>query len=317
MRRIHLDTDLGSDTDDLCALAMLLGWPEVELTGITTVSDSQGLRVGFLDHALRLADRQDIPVAAGADGSLTGFRGPVSFPFDSSDGRRYWPGPITPRPAPPGAALDLLARSIATGATLVAIGPYTNLALLEAARPGSLASTEVVLMGGYVTPPRPGLPDWGPAGDYNVQQDALAAQLVFERGNPLLVQLPVCLEVMLRAAHLPRLRTLGPLGDLLATQAELHGADSHMAELTRQHQALPADLLNWQYDPLACAVAAGWDGVQVEEFPLVVATQDGVLSFAPDPAGKPTRVVTGVDAVRFEEEWLAAVARAARARGRP
>ncbi len=31
--RIHLDTDLGGDTDDACALAMLLGWPGVELVG--------------------------------------------------------------------------------------------------------------------------------------------------------------------------------------------------------------------------------------------------------------------------------------------
>jgi hypothetical protein len=45
---------------------------------------------------------------------------------------------------------------------------------------------------------------------------------------------------------------------------------------------------------------------------LVARLQDGVLAFAPDPAGKPTRVVTGVDAGRFEEEWLAAVTRAAR-----
>ena len=36
MERIHLDTDLGGDTDDLCALAMLLKWPSVQITGITT-----------------------------------------------------------------------------------------------------------------------------------------------------------------------------------------------------------------------------------------------------------------------------------------
>jgi inosine-uridine nucleoside N-ribohydrolase len=42
--RIHLDTDLGSDTDDACALVMLLGWPDVEITGITTVADSEGRR---------------------------------------------------------------------------------------------------------------------------------------------------------------------------------------------------------------------------------------------------------------------------------
>jgi hypothetical protein len=28
---MHLDTDLGSDTDDACALAMLLGRPGVEI----------------------------------------------------------------------------------------------------------------------------------------------------------------------------------------------------------------------------------------------------------------------------------------------
>jgi hypothetical protein len=37
--RIHLDTDLGGDTDDACALAMLLGWPGVELVGIATTAD--------------------------------------------------------------------------------------------------------------------------------------------------------------------------------------------------------------------------------------------------------------------------------------
>ena len=121
MRRIHLDTDLGSDTDDLCALAMLLGWPDVDLIGITTSADVQGLRVGFIEYVLRLADRSDIPVAAGADGSLAGFRTPVGFP----NVNRYWPEPIAPRPTPPGEALDLLVRSIEAGAMVVAIGPFT------------------------------------------------------------------------------------------------------------------------------------------------------------------------------------------------
>ncbi len=47
MKPIHLDTDIGGDTDDLCALAMLLGWPGVELVGVTTCSDSGGLQAGF------------------------------------------------------------------------------------------------------------------------------------------------------------------------------------------------------------------------------------------------------------------------------
>lgn len=306
MRCIHIDTDLGSDTDDLCALAMLLGWPDVELTGITTSADMQGLRVGFIEYALRLADRSGIPVAAGAEGSLADFRTPVGFP----DINRYWPEPIAPRPAPPGIALDLLMRSIDAGATIVVIGPYTNLALLEVARPGSLASVEVVLMGGYVTPVRPGLPNWEPDMDYNVQQDPIAARIVFERCSPILVQLPVTLEVTLRTAHLPRLRASGPLGNLIAIQGEMHGADFRMPEFGQQHERLPNDLLNFQYDPLACAVAAGWDGVQIEEMPLVANSENGLLTFSIDPAGKMTRVVTAVDSERFAREWLDAVASA-------
>jgi inosine-uridine nucleoside N-ribohydrolase len=303
MKRIHLDTDLGGDTDDLCALAMLLGWPDVEITGITTSAEAGGQRAAFAEYVLRLVNRGDIPVAAGAEGSLAGFRVPPGV----ADVERYWPEPVAPRPAPPGAALDLLARSIEAGATVVAIGPYTNLALLEAARPGLLASTEVVLMGGHITPIRPGLPSWGPNMDYNVQEDTLAARIVFERSSPILVQLPVTVEVTLRAAHLPRLRGCGPLGRLIAAQSELYAADRYFSDLSSQYERLPDDLLNFQHDPLACAVALGWDGVRIEELPLVTNVRDKLLIFSIDPGGKRTRVVTAVDSERFAEDWLRAI----------
>jgi purine nucleosidase len=94
--RVHLDTDLGSDTDDLCALAMLLGWPDVEITGVTTSTDPDGTRAGFVRYALQLAGRDDVRVVAGAAGSLGGFFVPLAFPD-------YWPEPIEPVGAPPGA----------------------------------------------------------------------------------------------------------------------------------------------------------------------------------------------------------------------
>ena len=87
MIRVHLDTDLGSDTDDLCALAMLLGWPGVVLTGITTTTDPGGIRAGFVRYALGLAARADVPVVAGAEGSLGGLYVPLAFPD-------HWPEPI-------------------------------------------------------------------------------------------------------------------------------------------------------------------------------------------------------------------------------
>jgi purine nucleosidase len=303
MRRIHLDTDIGGDTDDLCALAMLLGWPGVELVGVTTCSDSSGLRAGLVRYALRLAGREGVPVMAGADGSLGGYRVPPGF----SELDRYWPEPVAPEPSPPGAALTLLARSVEMGATVVGVGPWTNLALLEATRPGLLASTQPVVLGAYVRSVRAGLPAWEPDMDYNVQQDTLAARIVWERCDPLVVQFSVSLEASLREAHLPRLREGGALARLIARQGELHGAVSDMRRVGREHPGLPDDLLNFHYDPLACAVAVGWDGARVEKLRLSARLKDGVLTFPESPGGKPTRVVTGVDGPRLEREWVGVV----------
>jgi purine nucleosidase len=94
--RIHLDTDLGGDTDDACALAMLLGWPGVELIGITTTADPGGRRASDVAHCLQLAGRDDVSVAAGAEVSLTTLRSATSITGDE----RYWPTSIPPRPSP-------------------------------------------------------------------------------------------------------------------------------------------------------------------------------------------------------------------------
>jgi purine nucleosidase len=304
---IHLDTDLGSDTDDLCALAMLLGWEGVELVGVTTNTDPGGIRAGFTEYALRLARREGVPVKAGAAGSMSGLFAPLAFPD-------YWPEPIAPRPARAGEALALLEANAEAGATVVAVGPFTNLAMLEVARPGLLASGGVVVMGGHVTTPRAGLPRWGVHDDFNVQQDRFAARIVFERCRPIVVPLAVSIEVVLRSAHVKRLRAAGPLGRLLADQAERHARDNRRAELGRSYPGLPNDLLNFQYDPLACAVALGWDGVAIEEVPTRLDLGEARLHMVREDGRPALRVVTGVDGPALEEAWVQAVERAARVR---
>jgi hypothetical protein len=52
---VHVDTDIGSAPDHLCAIAMLLGWRGVELAGVTTSSEVGGMRAGLASYALRLA----------------------------------------------------------------------------------------------------------------------------------------------------------------------------------------------------------------------------------------------------------------------
>lgn len=305
--RIHLDTDLGGDPDDACALAMLLGWPDAEVVGITTTADRRGRRAGYVAHCLELAGRDDVPVAAGAEVSLTTLQGAEPYTDE-----RYWPSTVACRPAPPAAALDLLAQSIERGATVVGIGPATNLALIEVARPGSLGRVPVVLMGGWTGPPAEGLPPWGPAMDWNVQWDTRAAEIVAATAELTLVTLPVTLKAHLRAADLPRLRASGPLGALLARQIKAHARDRGMEELGRAHVGLPDDLVNFHYDPVACAVALGWSGAVVEEMRLQPVLEGGVLRFRPDRRGRPTRVVVDLDGASFAETWLAAVEAAQR-----
>jgi len=303
---IHLDTDLGSDTDDACALALLLGWPEVELMGVTTSIDPGGVRAGFVAHCLELAGRSDIPVAAGAEVSITTQQTPGGIPTDA----RYWPEPVEPRPSRLGDALALLAASVEAGATIVAIGPYTNLAQLESIRPGHLARVPVVLMGGIVHAAGAGLPSWGPEMDWNVQCDTDAAQVVFASATELTIAtVPVTLKAHLRESHLARLRAAGAFGALLAHQAQAHAADNAMAELARAHAALPDDLLNFQYDPVACAIAAGWQGATIENVRLRAVLEHDVLRFEPDERGRPTNVVVDIDADDFTERWFAAVER--------
>lgn len=301
--RIHLDTDLGGDPDDACALAMLLGWPDVEITGISTTIDPEGWRAAYVMHCLGLAGRGDIPVAAGAAMSST--RREMAEPVIGDE--RYWPAEIRPRPSPPGAALDLLADSVTAGARLVGIGPYTNIAALELLRPGSLAGVEVIVMGGWVTPPRDGLPAWGPERDFNVQWDTRAAQVVADTAELTLATLPVTLQAPLRAADLPRLRASGRLGELLAQQSQAHAVHAGKADLGPAYDGLPDDLLNFHYDPVACAVAVDWPGTVLEERPLRSVVEQGVLRWDPSPDGRVTRVLTDVDGPAFTEAWLSAV----------
>lgn len=284
----------------------MLNSPGVELTGITTCTEADAKRAGIVRYVLQLAGREEIPVAAGAVGSLGGFRSAISPAL--ADEEAMWPGPIAPAPAPPGAALDLLERSIAAGATVLGIGPYTNLAMLETARPGLLASVPVVLMGGWMTAPTPGLPPWGPEIDYNVQQDVDAARIVIERCRPTLVQFPVTQKAHLREADLPRLERSGPLGRIMARQGRAHAAKWQMQKLGAKFPALPDDLLNFHYDPLSAAVALGWDGARVESMRLACEMRDGWLAMRPDAAGAEMRIVTDVDGSRFNRHWLDVVA---------
>ena len=300
---LHLDTDLGGDTDDACALAMVLGWPGAEVVGITTTADPDGQRAGYVGHLLELVGRDDIPIRAGAGVSLTSGE-PMGV---TADHETYWGRLAAPRPSPEGTALDLIERNIERGATIVGIGPFTNLALLEAAHPGRLAEASIVLMGGWITPPAEGLPAWGPEMDWNVQSDTAAAITVTDHDGVTLVTLPATLKAHLRSADLPRLAASGPLGRLLARQAVAHAAEFDMRVMGSAHAGLPDDLLNFQYDSVACAVALGWAGAEIEEMTLAPVLEQGTLRFAQAHHGHGTHVVVDIDGDDLADRWISCV----------
>jgi inosine-uridine nucleoside N-ribohydrolase len=147
-----VDTDpsletIGLDVDDDLALLFLLGSREVEVRGVTTVFGNSwgGLTHLSARRTLRRAGRGELPVVRGADA-----------PRDASGARRA------------GAFLAAAVRE-RPGATLLALGPLTNVAAaaLEPGFEGDLGA--LVVMGGR-----------GESGlhDFNVRNDPAAASRV-------------------------------------------------------------------------------------------------------------------------------------------
>lgn len=241
MIKVHLDTDLGGDLDDLCALAMLLKWPEVEITGITTVTDDKGKRAGFTRYALELAGRSEIPVKAGADVSLGCYRIKCGYQDE-----RYWPKSIAGSENTVDEALELLKKSIENNAIIIGIGPFTNLYLLDKKYPGILQKAKLFLMGGYVYPPAEGYPQWKQNYDFNIQVDVVSAKHVLENSQPILIPLTVTVETFLRRAYLEQLERSDGLCKLIARQAKVFAVDEKIEEkYGKTCSKLPGDIINF------------------------------------------------------------------------
>jgi inosine-uridine nucleoside N-ribohydrolase len=207
--RIVLDCDPGHD--DAIALLLALASPEVELLGVTTVAGNQTLEKTTA-NAIRVLDfvgRDDIPVAAGADRPLVRERQVASHVH----GETGLDGPDLPPPQREPLdehAVEFLARHVG-GATLVAVGPLTNVALLLARHPETRPD-RIVLMGGAI-----GLGNITPAAEFNIWEDPEAAARVFESGIEVtMIGLDVTHQALLMSEHAERLRGTGRTGRMVA-----------------------------------------------------------------------------------------------------
>jgi purine nucleosidase/pyrimidine-specific ribonucleoside hydrolase len=213
---VLLDCDPGHD--DAIALLLALGSDELELRGVTTVAGNQTLEKTTANaiRVLELAGRAEIPVAAGAARPL------VREPRVAADvhGETGLDGPELPPPQAepsPQHAVDFLAERIA-GATLVATGPLTNVALLLARHPEAKPE-RIVLMGGAIAEG-----NVTPAAEFNVWADPEAAHRVFTSGlDVTMVGLDVTHRALVTPAHAGQLREAGRIGMVVAELLEFYG----------------------------------------------------------------------------------------------
>ena len=210
-RRIILDCDPGRD--DAIAIAMAFASSaEIELAGITAVAGNVPLELTYRNvrFLCELCCRPETPVHAGADRPLvrepvtatrhhgeTGLEGvEVDLPA----------GPIGPRTAV-GFIADTLRESGDGEVTLVAVGPFTNVALLVLEHPDLVPKVrEIVVMGGASTAGG----NVTPAAEFNVYADPHAAAIVFDCGRPIVVHgLDVTHQVLAAPGHAKRLAGAG------------------------------------------------------------------------------------------------------------
>jgi pyrimidine-specific ribonucleoside hydrolase len=183
-RPVLIDTDPG--LDDALAIMLAVASPELDLRGVTSVGGNTGLQ-HTTENALRLLhllDRDDVPVAAGADVPLVRRDSRPATEVHGEEGM----GGVRLDPAPRGAdarsAVQLMTDVIESSAepvTLIALGPLTNVAALLAAAPRTAAKLErIVLMGGGARI----LGNTTPTAEFNIWFDPDAASRVFAGGVP-------------------------------------------------------------------------------------------------------------------------------------
>jgi purine nucleosidase len=297
--KVLLDTDIGSDIDDAVALAYLVMQPEINLLGITTATGESVKRAALARQITRQVGL-DIPVIPGiepprviAQRQLVAQQA-VELPLATRQ--------TLPRDHNPEAAIDFMANAIQSNPgeiTLLAVGPFTNVARLLEREPGiSKLLHEIVIMGGkYSDYPTP----WGPT-EWNAIVDPHATSMLFQ-----LAECPIRalgLDITWRLFMTPeKVRSEFKAHPLLQTVLAWSEVWFKERDLLHFHDPLAAACI---VSPDLCTYSRG--NVQVD---LSSSKTAGITTFTPDPNG-PVKIAIGVDPDRFFSTFFKAFSIATR-----
>jgi len=239
--KIIFDTDIGTDVDDLVALALVLNSPEIELAGVTCVYGDVLMRARMVLKLLRMRGRGDVPVTMGAAAPLLSDRPIYS---GAHEGRRFLEAEDEALQPASEFAVNFIVRSVMDNPGqihLLCIGPLTNAALAFRQEPRLAQNLAgLTIMGGAFQRSADVYADYG---EYNIVSDPEAAHIVFSSGTPItLIPLDVTTQVRITSADSARIREAGtPFHQAVADQIDLY---SYFADRGWTHM----------HDPLAMAV---------------------------------------------------------------
>jgi purine nucleosidase len=254
MQAVWIDTDMGFD--DLAAVLTVAARPDWQIDGLSLVAGNAPLDV-VVDNALRSAACFGLrmPIHAGCDRplacELVTAQSILGADAMASAGRSL---PQARAPLAEGHAVqalkDYLSAPARKAATVLALGPLTNIAALLLAYPemaGQIGT--LVWMGGSAGPG-----NHTAAAEFNAAVDPEAVQVVLDHGVPLrMVGLDACRQVRVHAQDAQALRGLGtPRAELLADM--LLG----YVRIAKPDGSLPMSL----YDPTAAAALVAPEGMR-------------------------------------------------------
>lgn len=308
MRRIVLDTDMGTDADDALCLALALASPEVELVAVTTVTADTLRRARIARRLLDLAGRADVPVHAGeraprtAGGSFLwlGYEGDFALAPDEH---------VTIADEPAVAALLRLLRA-EDGLEIVAIGPLTNLAaVLERAPELASRIACLTIMGGHVRRVAYGGHVFPHGVDYNLCSDAESSLRVLSAGIPTrLVTADVTLGTWLRPEDLRRIEQVGTPFHAALGRAVRDWTPRMRDIFAAMGATIAADNVAFLHDPLTLCAAYDESFCRFEDLAIEPAIRDGVFRTIEQPhpttASRTMRCATAVDAARFRAHFV-------------
>jgi purine nucleosidase len=243
--RVIIDTDPG--TDDALAILLALNSPELKVEAITVVPGNVVAKQA-LDNALRLvslANRCDVPVAAGAQHALNQLTYIATY-WHGKNGLADIELPASNCKVDPRFAADLiieLVHKYPHEITLIPVGPLTNIALAVSKDPSIVGLVkDIVIMGGSISGG-----NVNGAAEANIFGDPEAAAIVFNAGWMVtMVGSDIGERTLMNRKHLAQLESG-------------HGPQNDVATKIAKFYIERSEKNGWDgaamYDPLAVSVA--------------------------------------------------------------